>query len=132
MNWDKDVIGSWSAVLLPATPAAAYVYVAWGRQGPRPLYVGYTAMALFRRIAGHLGRSSWVGKVRRWEFYAFDSVEAAAEAEMAAIIELNPIHNRRRTLPPLKEITQEQREIGSGSICRPHGFRHAQRMRSRP
>ena len=117
MNWDAAAGVRWSAKLVAPHPAPAYVYVAWGRKSDRPLYVGYTSMRLFRRIAGHLGRSSWADKVTRWDFYAFDSVEDGAAAEIAAINALNPIHNRRRPLPALDD--ERQREI----IARVQNFR---------
>jgi len=75
-----------------------YVYVAWGQDEVRPLYVG-KARNPWARIATHMRHKSWIADVVRWEAHGFPTEKLALEAEDEAIHALNPIHNGIRRLP---------------------------------
>ena len=69
-----------------------YVYIAWGRDRERPLYVGQSRQ-LHDRIGTHLRDAPWRKSVLRFEVYAFTTAADALEAESDAIASLHPIHN---------------------------------------
>lgn len=74
---------------------ACYVYVAWGHDRTRPLYVGKSREPL-NRIGRHLRGTAWGAEVVEWELLAFDSELVALDAEARAIHQLNPVHNVAR------------------------------------
>lgn len=78
-----------------------FVYLAWGFDPKRPLYVGKTR-ALMGRLGKHSQQSRWFDSVRRWEVYAYPSEEEALIAEGDAINELRPEYNQagNRGAPP--------------------------------
>ena len=73
-------------------PSACYVYVAWGNDRSRPLYVG-KARHPYARIATHMREKSWASDVEEWECHGFPSEGDAEWVEIEAIAALNPIHN---------------------------------------
>jgi hypothetical protein len=77
---------------------ACYVYVGWGHDRSRPLYVGKSREPL-NRIGRHLRQTAWGASVVDWELYAFGSELEALDAESRAIHELDPIHNIARGGP---------------------------------
>jgi hypothetical protein len=99
MAWNDT---SDESVRFPAPPPMRadrfYVYVAWGNDRGRPLYVGKGNRPTIR-IGLHLARAKWVDEVVEFECHAFSSSEEALEAEKCAIYELNPIYNVIRSQP---------------------------------
>lgn len=90
MSWDKGSSGKWT---LEIPTDQAFVYVAWGLDERRPLYVGKTR-SLMGRLGQHEQASPWFRYVRRLEVYGFRSELAALEAEAQAIHDLQPAFNR--------------------------------------
>ena len=83
---------------LPARrPDRVYVYILWGRNR-RPLYIG-KARHPWSRLGSHMARKPWADQVQRVECYGYPTEYDALEAERAAILELDPIHNVVRTDP---------------------------------
>jgi predicted GIY-YIG superfamily endonuclease len=76
-----------------AAPSECVVYRAYNRQG-RLLYVGMTGN-LYRRMQTHRKESKWWRYCRCVVERHFDSRQAAAVAERAAIREEHPIFNRQ-------------------------------------
>jgi hypothetical protein len=72
-----------------------FVYMALGSKMRRPLYIGRT-YRLRQRIGFHIARAPWIGDAVAFEFYRFENVEDAADAELQAILDLNPVHNNVR------------------------------------
>lgn len=91
-NWDARSIGRQSFRSPGIDWDACYVYVAWGHDRTRPLYVGKSREPL-ARIGRHLRTTAWASDVVEWDLYAFDSEDGALDAESRAIHELNPVHN---------------------------------------
>jgi hypothetical protein len=83
---------------------AGYVYVAWGVNRDRPLYIG-KAVTPTERIIYHVRHASWAAEVEEWEVHGFPTAELAEAIEIEAIHDLNPIHNvmRRMTLAQVEE-----------------------------
>ena len=95
MTWDQRSIGRQSFRSPGIDWDACYVYVAWGHDRARPLYVGKSREPL-NRIGRHLRSTAWGADVVEWDLYAFDSEGGALDAEARAIHELNPVHNVAR------------------------------------
>jgi hypothetical protein len=74
---------------------AGYVYVAWGVNRDRPLYIG-KAVTPTERIMWHVRNASWAAEVEEWEVHGFPTAELAEAIEIEAIHDLNPIHNVMR------------------------------------
>ena len=89
---------------------SCYVYVAWGSDRSRPLYVG-KARNPYDRIATHMRQKPWIGDVVEWECRGFPDERTAEYAEIEAIAALNPIHNviRRMTQAQWAEIRRASR-----------------------
>jgi hypothetical protein len=98
MTWNEGSDGSLTFDSPSFRADRFYVYIAWGENHERPLYVG-KGNRPFTRIGLHLALTKWAGEVRSFECHAFLTPEAALEAEIEAIYELNPIYNVRRTQP---------------------------------
>lgn len=82
-----------------------YVYIAWGADRARPLYVG-KANNIFSRFGTHLHQAPWTHDVIEVECFGFHNEGAAYAAESEAIHALNPIHNR---VLPLTASEKERR-----------------------
>ena len=89
MSWKKRATGH-SRVDLPND--SAYVYVAWGLDDRRPLYVGKTRR-FHRRMAMHERHSKWWPLVRRFDLYSYRTEADALVAESEAIRDLGPDYN---------------------------------------
>jgi hypothetical protein len=63
------------------------------------LYVGCSRNPE-RRMDGHRSRSTWASQVARRADEWFPTVEAALGAEYMAIVDENPLHNRKRLRVP--------------------------------
>ena len=72
---------------------AAYVYIAWGMDSKRPLYIGKTR-AYHKRMAGHERASKWWPFLRSIDLYAYRTEAEALIAESEAITELQPEYNQ--------------------------------------
>lgn len=94
-RWDEW--GSTGEVAIDLAFRGHYVYVAWGADLERPLYVGKTRNFL-GRMANHARDSLWYVEANRVELHAFQTAEDAELAEIEAIFALNPIHNRMRRM----------------------------------
>lgn len=70
----------------------AFVYIAWGMDESRPLYIGKTRH-LMRRMAGHERSSPWFPYLRRLEVYGYPSEKKALIAEAEAIATMDPEYN---------------------------------------
>src|SRR5688500_9234151 len=92
MTWDALAKGRQSFRSPAIDWDACYVYVAWGHDRTRPLYVGKSREPL-NRIGRHLRATAWGADVVEWELLAFDSELVALSAESLAIHQLDPIHN---------------------------------------
>lgn len=75
-----------------------YVYLVWGEDRARPLYIG-KANRPFTRAGHHLATAPWAGEIRSFECHAFLSANAALVAELEAIHELDPVYNVVRWTP---------------------------------
>lgn len=95
MSWDESAIGRQSLRSPHIDWDACYVYVAWGHDRSRPLYVGKSREPL-NRIGRHLRGTAWGSEVIEWDMVAFGTEGEAIRAEARAIHELNPIHNVQR------------------------------------
>lgn len=84
-----------------------YVYVAWGSDESRPLYIGKSSNVL-ARLGQHSTVQPWYPDAVRFELHTFESSKAAEDAETEAIYELNPIYNRQR-LPTKAQLLDIQR-----------------------
>lgn len=73
-----------------------YVYVAWGSDRRRPIYVGKTNRAI-ERIGRHLAGALWASEVVEFECYGFPTELDALRAESLAIVSLDPIYNVHRS-----------------------------------
>lgn len=73
------------------------VYVAWGADRARPLYIG-KSRSFFARAGFHRQVAEWSPLVEEWEIYAFPTEEDAIAVEIEAIHDLNPIYNRQRRM----------------------------------
>lgn len=82
-----------------------YVYVAWGRNRQRPLYVGKTNLPM-GRIGNHFRDSVWARRVQAFNCYGFQTEREALQAELRAIKELNPVYNVIRSEPAFDEDEQ--------------------------
>jgi hypothetical protein len=71
---------------------ACYVYIAWGHDHARPLYIGKSREPL-NRIGRHLRATAWSAAAVEWELLAYASEADALMAEAWAIHELDPLHN---------------------------------------
>jgi hypothetical protein len=89
---------------------AGYVYVAWGRNRERPLYVG-KAVTPTERIMYHVRHAPWAAEVEEWEVHGFPTADNAEWAEIEAIHDLNPIHNVMRRMTQAQ--WDEQHRISS-------------------
>ena len=89
-------------------PGGFHVYVAWGVDRGRPLYIGKSA-ALWARIGAHSRVAKWAAQVVEWEAYSFDSEQDALDIEAEAITALNPIYNAVR---PETSADREARRVG--------------------
>jgi hypothetical protein len=69
-----------------------YVYIAWGEDRSRPLYVG-KGNSIWDRIGHHMLNKRWADDVVEFECHAFPTMLDALEAEKNTIEDLNPIHN---------------------------------------
>lgn len=85
-----------------------WVYVGWGAERSRPLYVG-KARKPWSRFLFHLSHTEWAAEVVEWECHGFPTERQAETAEIEAIHDLNPIHNfqRRLTVAQWEEIRRE-------------------------
>jgi excinuclease UvrABC nuclease subunit len=91
VNWDE--IGSIGRFTVKPLPRGFYVYVAWGEDRTRPLYIG-RAVNLWRRFEQHAQwKAAWVAEVVELECYEFPTERMADMAETDAILALNPVHN---------------------------------------
>jgi hypothetical protein len=116
MSWKRSSTERWTLVLASDQWSGHFVYVAWGksRRG-RPLYIGKSS-ALRARVAMHIFRAPWAGEACSFEFFRYGTPKEAADAEIAAILDLNPKYNIRRQwytgvrTDPLV-VTDEQLEI---------------------
>jgi len=98
MSWDDGVLSRFTVAAPVIDLDACYVYVAWGEDLTRPLYVGKSREPI-GRIGRHLREALWCYDVRSFDFYAFATEGAALDAEGRAIFELNPVHNVVRGNP---------------------------------
>lgn len=97
-SWDEWGSDDELTVQIPPRRADRfYVYVAWGKS-KRPLYVG-KARNPWVRFGNHMGSKEWAGEVRRLECHGFPTEKAALDAEIEAILALDPIHNVMRREP---------------------------------
>ena len=94
-RWDADSTGRQSFTSPGIDWDACYVYIGWGHDRSRPLYVGKSREPL-NRIGRHLRTTAWGADVVEWELLSFDSEMAALDAEARAIHQLDPIHNVAR------------------------------------
>jgi hypothetical protein len=97
-RWDAAATGRQSITSPAIDWDSCYVYIAWGHDRSRPLYVGKSREPL-NRIGRHLRATAWGASVVEWELYSFDSELAALNAEARAIHALNPVHNIARGGP---------------------------------
>lgn len=87
-------------VLIPPRADRCYVYVAWGEDRARPLYVG-KARNPWTRMAQHMSiPAPWTAEMVELECHAFPTERMAQAAEIEAIQALDPIYNRMRRLTP--------------------------------
>ena len=99
-GWRKRSLGK-SELRVPNDQAC--VYIAWGLDESRPLYVG-KSRSLMQRLGSHARSSAWWPYLHRLEVYGYRSDEAALIAEAEAIHELRPAYNQvgnRGTIPPM-------------------------------
>lgn len=89
MKWDARARSKFS-IELPA--GEAFVYVAWGIDDSRALYVGKTRH-LMARMGQHERSSDWYPYLDRLDVYAYRSDSDALKAEAEAIWELHPEYN---------------------------------------
>lgn len=75
-----------------------WVYVAWGEDRKRPLYVGKARDPLGRLAQHSRIPMPWVEELVELECHAFPNEAMAGAAEIEAIQCLNSIHNRMRRL----------------------------------
>jgi len=94
-QWDDDCLSRFTVEAPVIDLTACYVYVAWGEDRTRPLYIGKSREPI-GRIGRHLREALWCYEVRSFDFYAFVTELGALDAEARAIRELNPIHNVMR------------------------------------
>lgn len=98
--FDWESIGSTGTFHVRPLPRQHVVYVAWGEDRSRPLYVG-RAVNLWRRFEQHAQwKADWVAETVELECHVFPTAEMADMAETDAILALDPIHNviRRQQL----------------------------------
>lgn len=76
---------------------SCYVYIAWGEDRSRPLYVG-KARNPWSRISTHMHQRPWQADVVAWEAHGFPSEGLAEAVEIEAIAHFNPIHNSMRRM----------------------------------
>lgn len=81
----------------PINPELFYVYIAWGLDRSRPLYIG-KSKHLVVRIGQHMARAEWVKYATEFECFAFASELEALNAESLAIHKLDPEYNVHRGL----------------------------------
>lgn len=103
--------GSTGTLTFVLDPRGHYVYVAWGADEARPLYIGKSSNVL-NRLGQHSSVQPWYPETVRFEFHAFESAKAAQDAETEAIFAFDPVWNRQRraTKAQLAEIQQRQIE----------------------
>lgn len=89
MKWDRRARHTASFEL---PEAEAFVYVAWGRDESRALYVGKSRNVM-SRIGQHAQASPWFPYLARLDFYGYRSEGEALQAEAEAIAELRPEYN---------------------------------------
>ena len=101
-GWRQRSISK-SVLDLPAS--GFYVYIAWGTDKKRPLYVG-KSRNLLARMGQHSQSSAWWKYMQRLAVYAYPTEADALNAEAEAIGELQPEYNlagvTRRPLQPYK------------------------------
>ena len=97
-RWDRRAIGRQTFTSPAIDWDACYVYIAWGHDRSRPLYVGKSREPL-NRMGRHLRSTAWGSEVVEWEMLAFSSEHDALDGEAWAIHQLNPIHNIARGGP---------------------------------
>lgn len=100
MSWRKRAVGR---TTLEYPGPGYYVYVAWGMDRSRALYVGKTR-AFHPRMAGHERQSPWFPYLRTMDLYAYSTEEQALIAEAEAIRDLKPEYNQvgnAGKLPPM-------------------------------
>ena len=92
------------SIKVPRRPQDAYwIYIAWGIDSKRPLYVGMSGQ-LWKRIGHHVDRSVFGPDVVEFECHSFSTEEEALAAEARAIHDLNPRWNLLKPLTP-EELT---------------------------
>lgn len=120
MAWNDGALERLRFSAVPFRPDRHYVYIAWGADRSRPLYVGKGDRP-FIRIGLHLASAKWAPEVVEYEAHAFGSAAEALEAEKAAIYELDPIHNVIRSLPRYAIDEQFRQQIAANrQIGRAH------------
>jgi excinuclease UvrABC nuclease subunit len=93
--WWKER-GSDHTFTVAPLPRGHYVYIAWGADRSRPLYIG-KAVNLWRRYEQHgAWKADWLPLVEELEVRSFPTAELARRAELDAIQTLNPIYNQQR------------------------------------
>lgn len=98
-----------SVAVLDVPSQRAVVYVAWGIEEDRPLYVG-RSRTLMTRIGQHAHKSAWWPYVRRLEVYSYANEGEAIVAEAEAIADLRPEWNQRqRGGPNLRQRLRRKR-----------------------
>jgi len=99
---------------------SCYVYLAWGEDRSRPLYIG-KAKNPWARIATHMYQKPWRGDVVAWEAHGFPSERMAEAIEIEAIAHFNPIHNSTRRMT--RADWQEQDRISAEREARKEAAR---------
>lgn len=98
-NWRRRCLSK-SVLELPAHDH--YVYVAWGTDKNRPLYVG-KSRSLLARLGQHSQNSLWWHHLTRLAIYSYDSEREALRAEAEAIAEYQPEYNRAGVSRPMSQ-----------------------------
>lgn len=94
-RWDDGSLSRFTVDAPVIDLGACYVYIAWGEDRTRPLYIGKSREPI-GRIGRHLREATWCYDVRSFDFYAFVTELGALDAEARAIRELDPVHNVMR------------------------------------
>ena len=89
MKWDKRAKRK---VTIEVPTDEAFVYIAWGRDESRPLYVG-KSRNLMARIGEHARSSQWYVYLDHFDIYGYRTELDAIEAEADAIHGLQPEYN---------------------------------------
>ena len=118
MTWDQFATRK---VTLELPEDEAFVYIAWGRDESRPLYIGKSRNVM-ARLGQHAQSSPWYVYIDHFDVYGFRSELAALQAEAEAIAELRPEYNKALNLgsePPISRYRRHRRRYERVTLGEP-------------